>query len=67
MAVRRLFRFFRALLRPVPLFGLAMIAIFWIGLAQLLQVEYRKAEESAVQRGASLAQLFEQNTIRQLL
>jgi methyl-accepting chemotaxis protein len=66
MAVRRLFRFFRALLRPVPLFGLAMIAIFWIGLAQLLQVEYRKAEESAVQRGASLAQLFEQNTIRLL-
>jgi PAS domain S-box-containing protein len=62
----RLFRFLRALLRPVPLFGLAMIAIFWIGLAQLLQVEYRKAEETAVARGASLAQLFEQNTIRLL-
>jgi methyl-accepting chemotaxis protein len=64
MATRHLFGFLRALLRPTPLFGLAIIAIFWICLAQLLQVERDKAVENAIQRGNSLAQLFEQNTIR---
>jgi methyl-accepting chemotaxis protein len=66
MAIRRLFRFLRASLRPAPLFGLAIVAIFWIGLAQLLKVERVKAVESAIERGSSLAQLFEQNTIRLL-
>ena len=66
MAIRSLVRFLRALLRPAPLLGLAIIAIFWIALAQLLQVERDKAVENAIQRGASLAQLFEQNTIRLL-
>ena len=66
MAPRRLFQFLRALLRPTPLFGLAIVAVFWIGLVYLLQVERRKAVESAVQRGSSLVHLFEQNTIRLL-
>ena len=66
MAIRHLVRFLRALLRPAPLLGLAIIAIFWVALAQLLQVERDKAVENAIQRGASLAQLFEQNTIRLL-
>lgn len=64
MAFRRLFQFLRALLRPTPLLGLAIIAIFWIGLVYLLKVERSKAVESAIQRGSSLAHLFEQNTIR---
>ena len=66
MAPRRLFQFLRALLRPAPLFGLAIVAIFWIGLVHLLKVERSKAVESAVQRGSSLTHLFEQNTIRLL-
>ena len=66
MATRRLFQFLRALLRPAPLFGLAIVAIVWVGLVHFLKVERSKAVESAVQRGSSLAQLFEQNTIRLL-
>ena len=66
MAFRRPFRFLRALLRPAPLFGLAIVAIVWIGLVYLLQAERTKAVESAVQRGSSLAHLFEESTIRLL-
>jgi methyl-accepting chemotaxis protein len=66
MAARHLLRFLRAVLRPMPLFGLAFVAIFWISLAQLLKIEHSKAVEGAIQRGSSLTQLFEQNTIRLL-
>src|SRR2546428_144566 len=60
----RLFQWLRALLRPAPMFGMAMIAIFWIGLAFLLSVERTKTLEDALQRGDNLARLFEENTIR---
>lgn len=66
MTTRRLFRFLRALLRPAPLFGLAIVAIFWIGVAYLLNVERGNALQGAIQRGSSLTQLFEENTIRLL-
>src|SRR6185503_9302550 len=64
MALRRLLRFLRSLLRPAPLFGLAIVAIFWISLGYLLKVERTSAVESAIQRGSSLARLFEENTVR---
>ena len=40
------------------------MAIFWIGLALLLNVERNKALENAIQRGTSLVLLFQENTIR---
>jgi methyl-accepting chemotaxis protein len=52
------------LLRPAPLAGLAIITIFWIGIAFLLSAERTNAVESAIQRGNSLTRLFEENTIR---
>src|SRR5262245_4177864 len=64
MAVRRRFRFLRALLRPTPIFGLAIIAVLWLGLGYLLNVERTNTLEAAVQRGASLARVFEENAIR---
>src|SRR5260370_18316609 len=39
MPTRRLFQWLRALLQPAPILGMAIIAIFWIGLAFLLPVE----------------------------
>ena len=64
MALRRLLRFLRVLLRPAPLFGLAIVAAFWITLGYLLNVERTSAVEGAIQRGSSLARLFEENTVR---
>jgi methyl-accepting chemotaxis protein len=40
MTTHRLFQWLRALLQPAPMFGMAIIAIFWIGLAFLLSVEH---------------------------
>lgn len=64
MTTRRLVWFVRALLQPAPLFGIAIVAIFWIGLALLLNAERNKALENAIQRGTSLVLLFQENTIR---
>jgi|GEM_PF-7077325 len=36
MTTHRLLTWLRALLRPAPLLGMAMIAVFWIGLFYLL-------------------------------
>src|SRR5215469_6160922 len=36
MSAQRLLQWLRALLRPAPLFGVAMIAFFWLGLVYLL-------------------------------
>jgi methyl-accepting chemotaxis protein len=40
MTTHRLFQWLRALLQPAPILGMAIIAIFWIGLAFLLLVEH---------------------------
>src|SRR5262249_36182252 len=64
MTSRRLHRYLRSLLQPAPLFGMAIVVIFWIGLALLLSAERTSAVEGAVARGNSLARLFEENTIR---
>ena len=43
---------------------MAIVAIFWMGLAFLLSFERTNASERAFQQGSSLARLFEENTIR---
>ena len=64
MKAHRLFRWLRAMLQPAPMFGMAIIAIFWFGLALLQSVERSKTLEDAIQRGDNLTRLFEENTIR---
>ncbi len=46
------------------MFGLAIIAICWIGLAYQLSVEHTRALDAAIERGGSLARLFEHATAR---
>jgi methyl-accepting chemotaxis protein len=64
MTTSRLFKWLRLLLQPAPMFGVAIIAIFWIGLAYQLSVERTKATDTAIERGNGLARLFEENTVR---
>ena len=64
MTTPRLFHRLRALLQPAPIFGTAIVAIFWMGLVFLLSFERTNASERAIQQGSSLARLFEENTIR---
>ena len=45
--------------RPAPIFGLTIVAIVWLGLAYLLNVERSNTLEAAVQRGGGLVRLFE--------
>jgi methyl-accepting chemotaxis protein len=66
MITRRLLRYRRVLRQPAPLFGIAIVAIFWIGLGVLLHVEHSKAVDYAIQRGNSLTRLLEESTIRLL-
>ena len=66
MITRRPIQWLRLLLQPPMMFGIAIIAICWIGLAYQLFVEHAKTVDGAIQRGGSLARLFEENTIRLL-
>ncbi len=54
----------RAILQPTPIFGLAVIAICWIGLVYQLSAERSKTLDAAIERGSGLARLFEETTIR---
>ena len=56
----------RRLWQPAAIFGFAVIALCWTGLAYQLSVERTKALDAAIERGGSLAQLFEAATIRQI-
>src|SRR5471032_336304 len=64
MRTYRLLRWTRLLLQPMPLFGMAIVGIFWIGLVYLLSVERSKTLDDAIAQGSNLARLFEENTIR---
>jgi methyl-accepting chemotaxis protein len=64
MNAHRLIQWLRHLWQPAPMFGLAVIAICWIGLGYQLSVERARAIEAAIERGGSLARLFEDATIR---
>ena len=64
MSHRRLIHRLHHFWQPAPMFGTAIIAIFWIGLAYQLSVERNRAIDAAIDRGSSLARLFEESTIR---
>jgi diguanylate cyclase (GGDEF)-like protein len=62
MNLRAVETWLRASLQPATLFGLAMIAVCWIGLMLLLSVERNRALEGAIQQSENLVHLFEENT-----
>ena len=64
MNAHRLIQWLRHLWQPAPIFGLAVIAICWIGLAYQLTVEHERTVNAKIERGSSLARLFEEATIR---
>ncbi len=51
-------------MQPAPVFGVAIIAVFWIGLAVLLSVERTRTSEDAIAQGSSLARILEENAVR---
>src|ERR1700677_2051496 len=64
MKTHRLIQWLRHLWQPAVMFGLAIIAICWIGLAYQLSIERTRAIDAAIERGGSLAQLLEDDTVR---
>jgi methyl-accepting chemotaxis protein len=64
MNAHRVIQWLRHLWQPAPMFGLAVIGVFWVGLAYQLSVEHTKALDAAIERGDSFARLFEAATIR---
>jgi hypothetical protein len=64
MRNHRLVQWTRLLLQPMPLFGVVIIGVFWIGLVYLLSVERSRTLENSIAQGSNLARLFEENTIR---
>jgi hypothetical protein len=59
-------RWLRASMQPATLLGLMMIGACWLGLAYILSIERSKSVEGAIQQGANLARLFEENTVSSL-
>ena len=53
-------------MQPATLLGLMMIGACWLGLAYILSIERSKSVEGAIQQGANLARLFEENTVSSL-
>jgi methyl-accepting chemotaxis protein len=66
MNTPRLVQWMRYFWQPATIFGFAIIALCWSGLAYQLSVERTKALDAAIERGGSLARLFEAATIRQI-
>jgi methyl-accepting chemotaxis protein len=64
MKNHRLVKSLRIVLQPMPVFGLAIIAICWTGLVYQLSAERAKTLDAAIERGSGLARLFEETTIR---
>jgi Methyl-accepting chemotaxis protein (MCP) signalling domain len=62
MTTHRRSQWLRTLLRPAPILGMAIIFFCWIGLAYQLSVERAATLDAAIQRGSSLALLFEEAT-----
>jgi diguanylate cyclase (GGDEF)-like protein len=59
-------RWLRASVQPATVLGLAVIAASWLGIGYILSIEHNKSVEGAVQQGANLARLFEENTVSAL-
>jgi methyl-accepting chemotaxis protein len=66
MKTPRLIQWMRFFWQPTAIFGFAIIALCWSGLAYQLSLERTKAFDTAIERGGSLARLFEAATIRQI-
>jgi methyl-accepting chemotaxis protein len=66
MKTPRFIQWMRYFWQPAAIFGFAIIALCWSGLAYQLSVERTKALDAAIERGGSLARLFEAATIRQI-
>jgi len=64
MRTHWLSQWLRYVWQPAPIFGVAIIAICWIGLNYQLSVERARSTEAAIERGDSLARLFEDATVR---
>ena len=56
----------RRLLNPVVILGAAIIALCWSEIAYQLHSDYTETIDLAVERGDSMAKLFEKDTIRLL-
>ena len=56
----------RRLLNPVAILGAAIIALCWSEIAYQLHSDYTETIDLAVERGDSMAKLFEKDTIRLL-
>ncbi len=54
MATHRLLSWLRALLQPAPILGMAMIAMFWIGLAYLLSEHHGSLSTPELRRAILL-------------
>ena len=66
MRIRLPIQWLRHFLQPAAMFGVAIVAVFWIGLTYLLSIEYSKTLEAAIQHGSGSARLFEETTTRLL-
>ena len=66
MRIRLPIQWLRHLLQPASMFGVAIIAVFWIGLTYLLSIEHSKTLDAAIQHGSGAARLFEETTARLL-
>jgi len=66
MSAQRLLQWLRALLRPAPLFGVAMIAVFWLGLLYLL-ADHHGSLASPEQRRALLVPVVVLLTVLELI
>jgi diguanylate cyclase (GGDEF)-like protein len=53
-------------MQPATVLGLTMIAACWLGVTYILSIEDSKSVEGAVQQGANLARLVEENIVSTL-
>jgi methyl-accepting chemotaxis protein len=53
---------FRSWLQPAPIFGAAIVVIFWASVAYQLSVERAKAIDTAIERGTGAVRLFADTT-----
>jgi hypothetical protein len=63
---RKSSRWLRASMQPATVLGLTMIAACWLGVTYILSIEDSKSVEGALQHGANLARLVEENIVSTL-
>src|SRR5262245_36968121 len=63
MSTHRLVKWLRPLLRPASMIGIAIIALFWVGIALHISKSKSAALAAAIERGSDLARLMEASTV----